>query len=411
MSEALELHIERLAYRGAGVARRDGFVYFVPGTLPGETVVAEITVRHKNYAEARLLDIRSPSPDRIDPCCLLASGETMPGAVYDHMRYPAEVAAKQAQLAEVLNRKPFDGEPVDVAATASPRDLNYRNKTVLHAHYDEPGAGVKLGYWREDRKHLADVTACPLSRCEINEALGIFRNRSAFQKLRGQDTVTLRWTEQDGVLCWINEGRRMTRTRNGETAGDPGAATVVEAGEWLVPRNGFFQVNPEVSQLLVDQVAQWFVQGRDAAPRVFDCYCGVGVFGIACGRHGAEFVQGVETSGDAITCARENAVRHGVRARFASADLERTAKELVGNGHGRGMTLIVDPPRRGLAPQVAEALATSEAPRIIYISCDPATLKRDLARLCGAGYRIRSAAMFDMFPRTMHFESAVLLEK
>ncbi len=410
MSEQVELTIERLAYRGAGVARREGLVYFVPGVIPGERVVAEVTQCHTNYVEARAVEWRETSPDRIERCCLLASGEELPGAVYDHMRYGAEVRAKAEQLSEVFNRRQEDGAPrVEVEAVASPRELHYRNKAVLHVQA-APDGTRRLGYWTEDRSRVVDVAACPLSREEMNVALAEFRAGPHLAALRERDVVTLRWTAHDGALCWVNEGRNMSVCKDGGDVANVRAAGIrhlTEAGEMKVMREGFYQVNPEVSQLLVGRVADWFERYRDGAARVFDLFCGVGVFGIACGMRGAEMVQGMEVSTEAVACARENALHHNVRGRFASADIERSAMNLIGNGKAEGMTVIVDPPRRGLAPQICQALNTSGAPHIIYVSCDPATLGRDLPHLLRSGYRIRHAAMFDMFPRTMHFESAV----
>ncbi|MCL1888442.1 MAG: methyltransferase domain-containing protein, partial [Kiritimatiellaeota bacterium] len=349
---------------------------------------------HKNYREARVLDILEASPDRVPRCCVLASGEPLPGAVYDHLRYGAEVRAKAGQLAEVLNRlRVADPPRVEVEAVASPLELHYRNKSVLHAGPD--GARRRLGYWTGDHSRVVDVEACPLSRGEMNAALAGFRAGPAMKSLGRADKVTLRWTAHDGAMCWVN------------------AATgrLTEDGDMAVERDGFWQVNPEVSALLATRVADWHEAGRARAPRVLDLYCGAGLFAVACAKRGAGSVRGVEVSAGAVACARENAARHNVPARFDTADVEQCAAKFLDNGRAAETTVIVDPPRRGLAPRVCGALAASGAPRVIYVSCDPATLGRDLALLLNAGYRVRHAAMFDMFPRTAHFESVVCLEK
>ena len=397
MSNTVQLTIESLAYLGAGVARHEGCVHFVPGTAPGERVVAEVTRCHKKFNEARVVEILEPSPDRIALCCVLPSGEALPGAVYDHLRYDAEVRAKASQLSGFLNRRNSNEPVVEVEAVASPRELHYRNKTTLHA-----SKGL-LGYWNNDRSRVLDVVACPLACHEINDALAEFRARPEFQQLRENDTVAFRWTEHDGALCWVGNGPNVI--------GNPATRQLVEAGEMKVERDGFYQVNPGVAALLAERVAQWFGEGRAFAPRVLDLYCGVGGFAIACALRGAGDVRGVEVDVGAVACARANARQHNARARFETMDIEAHAEKLFANGVCAKTTVIVDPPRRGLSPNVCKALAASKAPKIIYVSCDPATLGRDLQILKTAGYQTRRAAMFDMFPRTAHFESAVELVK
>jgi 23S rRNA (uracil1939-C5)-methyltransferase len=402
MSNPIEFTVESLAYRGAGVARHNGCVHFVPGTAPGERVVAEVTRCHKNFNEARVLEILEPSPDRIPRCCVLPSGDPLPGAVYDHLRYDAEVRAKTRQLADALTwRGPSAPRDFEIASISSPLDSHYRNKTTLHAGVDNNTRC--LGYWTEDRTRVIDLVACPLSRHEINAALAAFRLRPEFQQLRRNDVVNLRWTARDGALCWVNNGPNII--------GDPVKRHLAEADGTQVERDGFYQVNPEVAALLAHRVAQWFDEGRTTAPRVLDLYCGVGVFATACGLRGAEDVRGVEVSAGAVACARANARRQNVKARFEAQDIEARAEILLAAGCCAKTTVIVDPPRRGLAPAVCHALAASGAPRVIYISCDPATLGRDMKILKAAGYEPRRAAMFDMFPRTAHFESAVEVEK
>jgi len=401
MQKNITLTIESLAYLGAGVARHEGCVHFIPGTAPGEHVVAEVTRRHKKFNEARVVEILEPSPDRIPRCCFLASGEPLPGAVYDHLRYEAEVRAKAGQLAGFLNRRNRGAPEVAVEAVASPKELNYRNKATMHVGVE--GAAHRLGYWSNDRTRVLEVVACPLTCHEINAALAEFRARPEFQQLRDNDTVAFRWTGHDGALCWVNDGPNVI--------GKPTARHLTEAGEMQVERNGFYQVNPGTAALLADRAAQWYEEGRAAAPRVLDVYCGAGVFAVACGLRGAENTRGVELDAGAVACARVNARRHGVQALFDSLDVEAQAVKLFASGSCAETTVIVDPPRRGLSPNVCKALAASAAPRILYISCDPATLGRDLQILNAAGYQTRRAAMFDMFPRTAHFESLAELEK
>jgi tRNA/tmRNA/rRNA uracil-C5-methylase (TrmA/RlmC/RlmD family) len=406
IGEILELEIESLAYRGQGLARHEGLVTFVAGVLPGERVRVRWTRIHRNYAEAELLEILVPAPGRIVPCCRLPNGVRIPGCVYDHLAYPAEVAAKQRQLEGFLRRLPGAAGLRLLPPVPSPRDLHYRNKIVLHAHRGTRERAPLLGYVGDDNRTIVDVPACPLARVEINEALQAFRVSEAFRQLRDRDRVTFRWTAADGVVAWRNEN---------PPSGQPPLTEQAPFGPVRVPAGGFYQVNPEVAPVLVQQVVDWFAGGggfsRGATPDLLDLYCGVGVFAIACALAGARRVSGIEAGRDAVAAATQNAQQHRVHASFLCRLMQEAARTLFDGMDLANVIVIVDPPRQGLEPPVVQALALGRPPRIFYVSCDPATLARDLQVLLAAGYRMQEARLFDMFPRTAHFETAVWLER
>jgi 23S rRNA (uracil1939-C5)-methyltransferase len=401
-AEEFELAIASVAYRGAGVARREGFVFFVPGTAPGERVRARLVRRHSRYAEAALTEVLAPSPDRIAPCCRLADGTRVPGCVYDHLAYPAEVALKQSQAEDFLRRLP--GGPAFAFAPPfpSPRALHYRNKLVLHARRLPGEKTPRLGYFGDDNRRVLDLPACPLAREPINAALTAFRAGETFAALRDGQTATFRWTARDGVVRWLDD--RLPR--------DPPRLTEeTPCGPLAVPLDGFFQVNPEVAAGIVRQVVAWVT--ADGAPeRVLDLYCGAGVLALACARAGVRRVAGIESGRAAVAAARANAAALGCadavfRCQSAAAAAGRAFDGFV----NARTTVVANPPRRGLEPAVARALADSRAPRLVYVACDPATLARDLRPLLAAGFVPRAARVFDLFPRTAHFETAILLDR
>jgi 23S rRNA (uracil1939-C5)-methyltransferase len=407
--DELELVIESVVYRGAGLARHAGCVVFVAGVAPGERVRVRVERLRRNYAEARLLAVVTPSADRIAPCCRLPAApgarlapRSAPGCVYDHLSYAAEVAVKQRQLADFLGRLPqSEGAMACLPPVASPMELHYRNKIVLHAARGRADRVPRLGYLAEDNRTVVDVPACPLARAPINAELARFRAAAAFQHLRDGQDVTFRWTVADGVVQWIDR-----------PATD--APWLIEAspiGPLRVSCGGFYQVNPEVAQALVQQVAAWYTEVSAITPDVLDLYCGVGGFGLACAQSGARRVLGIESGRDAIDCARANARALNAAVEFRCQRGLQAASEAFGGFDLATATVIVDPPRDGLEPPVCEALAAGRPPRIIYISCDPATLTRDLKILLPTGYRIVAARLFDLFPRTAHFETAVLLAR
>ena len=422
----MDLTIDSVAYRGPGVARHEGMVVFVAGVAPGERVRVRIVKLRRNYAEAQLLAVQESSPDRIPPCCRLPNGARVPGCVYDHLAYPAEVALKQRQAEEFLRRLPGGDALAFAPPFPSPLDRHYRNKIVLHSQRTPRDKLPRLGYFGDDNRTVIDIPACPLARAEINTALADFRRSGDFRRLRDAEAVTFRWTPADGVVWWRGE--------------NPQHSHLTEAapfGAVRVPADGFYQVNPEVAAELVRQVAMWFqeeepemaetggansaspvssVPGRARGARhsssdrdLLDLYCGVGVFAIACAKAGARRVEGIESGRAAIAAATENARAHDVQAAFHCRTMLAAAQDGFGGFVMTRATMLVDPPRQGLEPEVARALAQARPPRLCYVSCDPATLARDLKILLPAGYAPRHTRVFDMFPRTAHFETAVWL--
>ena len=407
------LRIESVAYRGAGVARAaDGAVCFVPGTCPGELVEAETVEERKTFRKARLVRVLEPSPDRLaEPECLLPDGSPVPGCVYGHMRHETELACKNEQLrgflvrqaglagAGALLREPF----------VSPKSLHYRNKCTMHVARDGAGRRV-LGYYGDDNETVVDVPSCPLSVPEIGAELAAMRADEAFWRYAGADAeVGLRWTKTDGAVVWVDRPRDRGRR---EELPDLTEETPI-LGRMRVPARGFWQMNGDVGGGLVEDAVEAL---RAAAPaRLLDLYCGVGVFGLSAAKAaGIGRVVGADSGRDVVRAANANARELGLadRARFECADVARAARRLLSENAGPGGAVLVDPPRAGLDPRVADALLSVPAGLLLYVSCAPDTLARDLRRLCvPGGYALRSARLFDMFPRTAHFETLCVLAR
>lgn len=412
----MRLDITSVAYLGSGIARtEEGMVVFVPGTLPGETVEATIVKRAKRYLVASLDEVLEASPDRIIPDCRLASGVLVPGCVYDHASYSCELRLKAAQFQDFL--RPVSLGFANPATAANPanganlaKDVNgvnllnspspflsswrpYRNKMVMHYRR---GA---LGYVGDDNQTIIDIPSCPLSLPQINYELARVR---ATEHFRNGDKLTIRYTSLDGAVSWVNNPPPDLRHLREKT----------DIGPMLVPTDGFFQINPFVSRELVRQVVDWARQGAER--EVLDLYCGVGVFALhAMVQAGFIKATGIESGRHAVAAAEENARAFGVASgtTFICSDAVEAARQGFFLQDLSHTLAIVDPPRMGLGRPVSEALRDSGAPRIIYVSCDPATLARDLRVMLRGGYAIEEARMFDMFPRTAHFESAVLLRR
>jgi len=399
VGERLDLVVETVVFRGHGLARHAGQVVFVAGTAPGERVRVCVAHLHRRFVEAELVEVLEASPDRCDPCCRLPDGNRVPGCVYDHLAYPAEVALKQRQLDDFLRRLPGGAEMTMLPPLASPRPLHYRNKIVLHAARLPPDQRVLLGYVGDDNRRVLDLPACPLAREPINDALAAFRASEASRRLRHDQQVTFRWTPANGAVWWTDAAPRV------EPLTDQAPFGPVQT-----PADGFYQVNPEVADALVRQVTSWCETSGGAGQPLLDLYCGVGLFAIAGARAGATPVAGVESGRAAVAAAQANARTHGVEASFHCQTVAQSGQLGFDGFPLTGATVIVDPPRQGLEPEAVAALIAGKPPRLCYVSCDPATLTRDLKLLLPAGYALRRAQLFDMFPRTAHFETVVWLE-
>ena len=392
--------IEKCVYGGDGLARVEGCVLFVPGVLPGEVAEVEIIQTKRSFSRGRLVRLEKRSPDRITPCCRVDKGTLVPGCVYDHADYGQEVRMKQAQLLEMVGHLPGVDASRFLPPLAAASPLHYRNKIVLHGGR---GKGLRLlGYFREPDHSVVDIPACPLAVEPINEALKRFRSSPVWKGVRKGAEVLFRYTPNEGAGWYSKVLRGGTLL--------PMLTENTAFGTLFVPATGFFQVNVEMADILLKTLAAWFREEADSFPVIADCFCGVGGLGLACMKSGGEKLYGLESGREAVHAARANAKAWGVPATYDclawgrdSVDWSRLTPD-VGQ-----TTLIVDPPRGGMAASVAREIASSGIPRLFYVSCDPATLTRDLRILINGGYAVRRVQLIDLFPRTARFETLVEL--
>lgn len=395
------IYIAKSVYGGDGLGRLgDGRVVFVPGTFAGEQVKAEIIQEKKTFVKARLIEIEDPSPERIG-----TNPAPIPGAVYWNLSVKGEKEAKRSQLAEFFERNRIKlPENCDLAECSSDSSdkaaFNYRNKVVYH--FSGATAERVLGYREEPSHKIVDITEDPLARAEINAKLpeirdNVFRLLSTGPKavrksVQDKENVTIRFSERSGVVWWMGNAPENVTIKE------------VTAGKvFEVPSDGFYQVNPAVGEDLVKAVVQKFK--ANPTKEVLDLYCGVGVFGLCME---PERLTGIESGRRAIDFARKNAIAHGrTDARFYVGQVGHDFRRLKIT---EDTTVVVDPPRGGMEYAAARGLARSAAKRIFYVSCDPATLMRDLKMLSNA-YEVEDVKWFNMFPRTARFETLVVLKK
>ena len=407
------VYIAKNVYGGDGLGRLgDGRVVFVPGAWAGEQVRAEIVEEKKHFVKARLVEVVERSPDRVAASDSSgASDSRIPGMVYAGLSFTGEMKAKESQLRDF-----FDRARIKIGtfhSSPSPRDfafLNYRNKVVYH--FAKQKGQWAIGYRAEPSHEVVDVENDPLARPEINAKLPEIRRAVRALLTTGPEAVrrdterkgnvTVRWTQKSGVKWWI-----------GEAPKDLVLKETTCGRDFEVPADGFYQMNPEVGEELVRAVVAEYEKGKDIAPEILDLYCGVGVFGLCCN---PPKLTGIESGRQAIDFARKNAEsqlhRSPSPSSFASPRFyaERVGQNLRRISVNSRTTVIVDPPRDGMEPNVPKWLAASKAPRIFYVSCDPATLMRDLKTIC-TSYDVESVRWFNMFPRTARFETFVVLKR
>ena len=425
------VYIAKNVYGGDGLGRLgDGRVVFVPGAWTGEQVRAEIVEEKKHYVKAKLVEVVERSPDRLENASG-SSASRVPGMVYADLSYKGECEAKEQQLREFFERARLNiGLFRSTTTTSNYNYLNYRNKVVYH-FAKQKGKWV-IGYRTEPSHEIVDVENDPLARPEINAKLAEIRRsvlallttgpQAVRTDIERKGNVTVRWTPKTGVKWWV-----------GDAPKDLVLKETTCGRDFEVPADGFYQVNPEVGEALVKAVVEEYEKGAKDAPEVLDLYCGVGVFGLCCN---PPKLTGIESGRQAIDFAKKNAgirseekgrevkrseERSGTSHHFSSHLLtsssssyrfyaERVGQNLKRISIGPRTTVIVDPPRDGMEPNVPKWLAESKAPRILYVSCDPATLTRDLKTIC-RGYDIESVRWFNMFPRTARFETLVVLKR
>ncbi|UCF19981.1 MAG: class I SAM-dependent RNA methyltransferase [Gemmatimonadota bacterium] len=415
------LEIGSIIAGGDGLARSaDGPVVFVSRSAPGDQVEVEFVESHRQWSRGRILRVITASADRCDaPCPMYA---TCAGCQLQHLQYAAQLRAKAGIVADGLRRLGgIERDPPEVVA--SPRELGYRNRISLILR--RSGRDVIAGYHAfPDASMIADVQRCPLAEDPINSAWAALRRSWGDQAERlpaGDELrLTLRanaagevglsvaggsgYGEPDALLGAVDNLVSIWGLgRDGEIewySGEPRLSERWGEHSLELAGNTFLQVNREVAACLEPYVLDQC--GQVAGQQIVDAYCGFGARALELAWKGARVV-GIDSDRETIASARRGAVESGAAARFVAERVERAlARELPAH------TVLLNPPRRGVDRPVIRALLEQPPSRIVYVSCDPATLARDLKALA-VRYELKACRAFDMFPQTAHVETVVTL--
>lgn len=390
-SESIELDISDLAYGGDGVGRTDGCACFVPFALPGERVRARLTQETTRYARADVIEVLASSPERVNPPCPYF--RTCGGCQYQHLDYAAQVRWKQKQVAEILARiGGFRATPLE-PMIPSPHPYGYRNKITLH------GLGQPAFLALNNRQPIP-IARCLLATEPINAVLREQLRRTLAKGehlvIRSNQAGESRWFTECNGRCTASDGKSNTMTEK------------VLDQPYDYPLNSFFQVNPEVlKQILIVTGGRFETFGCST---LVDAYSGVGVFVLALTRRDQRGI-GIEVAAAAVAAARANAARQAAgHVTFlqgrAEARLDRTLRGLPADQ----TCLVLDPPRAGCSALVLQAITRHRPRRLLYLSCIPPIMARDLKHLAQSGYRLVRVRPFDMFPQTAHIECLAELD-
>jgi 23S rRNA (uracil1939-C5)-methyltransferase len=444
--QELDLHVDSLAFGGNGVARLNGFVVFVRRALPGDTVRARITKVKRNHAEADALEIVEAGAPRVEAPCqhYPACG----GCRFQDLAYEAQVEAKAHQVADALSRigrlEGFELEPIVPAASI----FHYRNK--LEYSFKATDDGLVLGFHRAGRwDEILDIERCWLTTDLGNEIRNAVKSWAREQGLTAYDQET-----HEGYLrhLVVREGRNTGQvlvvlvTAPGELPAETFIETVqrfpqVRSIHWAindrpaeitnvpsrllwgdeaieeeilglrfrVRPNAFLQTNTEMAETLYSLAIQYAALTGEES--VYDLYCGTGTIGISMARE-ALTVWGIEASEESVACAVENAELNGIaNTAFFAGEVGADVEELRERA-GPPDVVVVDPPRSGLVGKALARVGALEAPRLVYVSCNPTTLAGNAKELVSEfGYTLERVRPVDMFPHTPHVESVALFTR
>lgn len=442
-----DIDIEDLGSRGEGVGRVDGYTLFIEGALPGERVKAKITKVNKNYGFAKLMKVLEEAPARLDPICEYFG--RCGGCQLQHMAYESQLKYKTQTVSDALIRI-GKLEDIDVLPAIGMEDpTRYRNKAQFPVGMD--GKKAVLGFFGRRSHDIVDMDSCLIQHSVNDKITAIVRKFIDKYKIPVYDEKAHRgiirhvvtkvgFSTGEIMVVIVTNGKKLPHSdilvsmlraeieglesivqniNSKDTNVILGRENIVLWGrDYIVDAIGeykfrisplsFFQVNPVQTEVLYEKALKYAkLSGKET---VFDVYCGIGTISLFLAKHSKK-VYGIEIVEDAVEDARKNAKLNGIQnAEFIVGAAERIVPDMVRNGI-RPDVVVLDPPRKGCDRELLEAIAKVEPSRIVYVSCNPATLARDLGHLKEYGYSACEMQPVDMFPYTVHVETVVLMSR
>ena len=446
-NDICDITIDDLGEFGEGIGRVDGFAVFVPGALPGEQVSAKIVKVKKNYGYGKLIDILAPSADRVAPVCSVF--ERCGGCSLQHLSYTAQLAHKQRKITAQL--KHIGGFEADVPPVLGMTDpFGYRNKGQFPVA--AKNGQTVCGFYQRRSHDVVPITRCAIQHPSATHALRLTRQFLVENDIKPYDEmnhsgfvrhVLIRtgFTTGEILVCLVINGHTLPHTEKlirtlaplkglasiclnintrkgnvilGETTkiiwGKSAITDFIGPLQFQISAASFFQVNPVQTKVLYELCVE--MAALEPSDVVFDAYCGIGTIALFMARH-ARNVYGVEIVPQAIADAKQNAaLNHLYNTEFFIGDAADILPSWLDKQRVMPNMVVLDPPRAGCDVRLLHALCRTKPDKILYVSCNPATLARDLKELCaGSVYHVEAVRGVDCFPMTTHVETIVLLQR
>ncbi|MDG3087158.1 23S rRNA (uracil(1939)-C(5))-methyltransferase RlmD [Vibrio hannami] len=418
------IKIERLDHHGAGIGYLGKKPVFIDGALPGEEVLTQLTESKSKYARGNLIKIQKQSPQRVEPFCKYY-GECG-GCNMQHLPHNEQIAYKSDSLAQLFNK--FAGESIELESPIVGDEKGYRRRARVSLFKDKKSGKLLFGFRKKQSKQIAVVTDCPVLQPELNvllpelkELLSGLKNIANLghlelvagpgslvvllhyvRSLHETDRSSLQsWAERNSVTLYLQSDELLERVCGDVPFYDEVGVTIP-----FLPTN-FIQVNGGVNKQMVERALSWLELTPE--DRVLDLFCGLGNFSLPMAQQ-VKTVVGVEGVQEMVDQATENAKVNGIsNVEFYQANLEEDLTEKRW-AQSKFDKVLLDPARAGAAG-VVDQLSRFDTKRVVYVSCNPATLARDSQSLLNQGFKLVKLGMLDMFPHTAHLESMALFER
>ncbi|WP_153722231.1 23S rRNA (uracil(1939)-C(5))-methyltransferase RlmD [Sporosarcina cascadiensis] len=446
-NDRIEVKIEDLTHDGAGVAKVDGYPLFIPGALSGETVSIQVLKTLKNYGFAKMLDLIEPSEDRVIPPCHVFP--TCGGCQIQHLSYEAQLTQKRKTVRSVIDRiaKLPDVPVHEVKGMDDP--WRYRNKSQIP--FDTENGRVITGFYKSRTHQIVDTDVCLIQTTEADELMALLkrkiqqlgietynekthqgmlrhlivrkarqtgqvmavlvtRQKKFPQKQAVVDLIRQEVPEVTSIMQNINFANTNVIMGN-ETVNLYGKDIIIDRIgdiEFEISARSFYQVNPVQTEVLYQQALDY--AGLTGNETVIDAYCGIGTISLFLAKQAKE-VYGVEIVPQAIKDAKRNAEVNGITNTHFEAG---AAEDIIPKWYAEGKrfdVLVVDPPRKGCDEKLLETILEYKPKKVVYVSCNPGTLARDLRILEDGGYRTKEVQPVDMFPHSSHVECVAFMER
>ena len=445
-NQDIELTITGITAEGSGVGHHDGIAVFVPNTAESDVITCHIIKTKKNYAVGKMLNIIKPAKTRIIPDCGVFS--KCGGCVFRHIDYAAECEMKRQRVKDAFQRLGhIDIEPEKIIKSGNTN--RYRNKAQYPVRFEN--GKLSIGFFAQNSHRVIDCRDCMLQPKEFSKILGVFETWITKNKITVYNEETRKgllrhiyirkaFSTNQIMVCAVINGHNLPKKDDliisllkaadniasiavNENTNDSNVilgkkCSVIWGSDYIedilcgvkvrISPLSFYQVNRAQAEQLYNKAAEY--AGVSENDTLLDLYCGAGTIGLSMA-HKVKKLIGVEIIPEAIEDANINAeINHITNAEFICGDAPKAA-EILRNRGIRPDVIIVDPPRKGCAPELLETISQMSPDRLVYVSCDPATLARDCAILKEKGYEVKKVTPVDMFPRTAHIETVVLLSQ